>query len=76
MAVDLRVSNELASSAPRVLFAGPFLSNLPYPSYALGQDGRFLMIKIPPVPRVSTINVVLNWDVELERVVNAANGRQ
>lgn len=58
-----------ASSAPRVLFSGPYQDNPGWTrprSYDVTSDGqRFLMTKLPtdrPQPRIT---VVLNWFTEL-----------
>jgi hypothetical protein len=40
------------------------------PSYDVGPDGRFLMIKPSgPLPGTAPISVVLNWLEELKRLV-------
>ena len=55
---------------------GTFVSNPPYTSYAVGRDGRMLVASIPPLRRVSTVNVVLNWDVEIERLISEAEAKR
>ena len=40
-------------------------------TFAVARDGRFLIIEPLEEPPVSTINLVLNWDVELERLTRA-----
>lgn len=75
MAVDIDTQAGFVAGKPRQLFEGPYLANQignARANYDVSADGqRFLMIKSmqqgQAVP--TQINVVLNWDEELKRLV-------
>ena len=75
MAVDIDTQAGFVAGKPRQLFEGPYLANPignARANYDVSADGqRFLMIKSmqqgQAVP--TQINVVLNWDEELKRLV-------
>ncbi len=61
-AVSVQMEPRFKASRPRVLFEGSYL-----PGFDISPDGqRFLMMKFETE---STINIVLNWFEELERLV-------
>lgn len=62
--------------APVIRATGTFVSNPPYTSYAIGRDGRRLMARIPPRRPVNTVNVILNLDVEIERLISEAEAKR
>jgi hypothetical protein len=76
MAVDIQGQPTFSATRARLLFEGPYASNLPSgafsANYAISRDGqRFLMLK--PVEDQQTdltqIHVVINWFEELKRRV-------
>ena len=66
MAVKIETEPRFRFQPPELLFEGDYYHA--NPSYDIGPDGRFLMIKLTEEPR-SQINVVLNWFEELKRLV-------
>ena len=69
MAVKVATEPGFTSEPPQVLFEGNYLQGN-RPSYDVGVDGRFLMIKAAGQEEgPGQINVVLNWFEELERLV-------
>ena len=66
--VELALEPTLASSAPRLLFQGPFY-NTPGMSWDAPPDGqRFLVIEEPELERlVTTLEVITGFDTELRR---------
>ena len=75
LTVDLDAAGAV-QGRPVVSATGTFVSNPPDTSYAVGRDGRLLVARLPPQRRVSTVNVVLNWDVEIERLISEAEARR
>ena len=67
MAVRVEPDPEFRFQPPEVLFEGGYYLGA-RPSYDVGPDGRFLMIK-DEEPGTVPINVVLNWFEELKRLV-------
>jgi Tol biopolymer transport system component len=70
MAVRVETEPEFRFQPPEVLFEGGY-SLGPRPSYDVGPDGRFLMIK--EEEGSAQINVILNWFEELKRLVPTDN---
>ena len=74
MAVAVEAERELKLRSPRVLFEepyeqNPFVTHDEQPAYDVAPDGQgFLMA---PDRSVGEIRVILNWDVELKRLVPA-----
>jgi Tol biopolymer transport system component len=68
MAVKIETEPTFHFQPPELLFEGGF--HHANPSYDIGPDGRFLMIKLTEEPR-GQINIVLNWFEELKRLVPA-----
>ena len=69
MAVKVATELGFTSEPPQVLFEGNYLQGN-RPSYDVGVDGRFLMIKAAGQEEgPGQINVVLNWFEELKRLV-------
>ena len=70
MAVKVASEQGLTSEPPLVLFEGNYIQTN-RPSYDVGSDGRFLMIKAAEEEegQQGQINVVLNWFEELKRLV-------
>ena len=75
VSVDLDAAGA-AQGAPVIRATGTFVSNPPYTSYAVGRDGRLLLARIPPRRPVNTVNVVLNLDVEIERLISEAEAKR
>jgi serine/threonine-protein kinase len=74
MVVDVSASPDLRLSRPRVLFEQryAFGSAQTVPNYDVSPDGeRFVMVKDDSAS--GRINVVLNWDQELKRLVPPPN---
>ncbi len=71
MAAALDAGADLRLEQPTVLFEGDYFILPPSaPSYAVGADGRSLMIEPPDPGDVrERINVVLNWFEELKQRV-------
>ena len=72
MVVDVLESEDgFRSSAPRVLFEGPFAAGAAgNPNYDVADNGRFLMITQDSATAASPqIIVILNWFDELQRLV-------
>ncbi len=72
MVVDvLQSADGFRSSAPRMLFDGPFPSGANgNPNYDVGNDGRFLMVTQDNATVASPeIILVQNWFEELQRLV-------
>jgi hypothetical protein len=59
-----------AQGRPVIRATGPFVANAPYTSYAVGPDGRLLVGRNQPQHPVRTVDIVLNWDVEIERLLS------
>lgn len=57
---------------PALRASGRFVTNGPYTSYAVGRDGRLLVARLRPLKKVNTVNVILNLDVEIERLIAEA----
>ena len=60
-----------ASGNPTILFELPSTPTATARTYDVAPDGRFLVIKFPQNDKSSnapTLNVVLNWTDELERL--------
>ena len=68
MAVKIETEPSFHFQPPELLFEGDYYHA--DPSYDIGPDGRFLMIKLTEEPR-GQINIVLNWFEELKRLVPA-----
>ena len=68
--VDVETDGELKLGQPRLLFEGPYFTNLWAPNYDVSADGRrFLMLQeidLPPEP-ARQIHIVQNWFEELKR---------
>lgn len=75
VSVDLDAAGA-AQGAPVIRATGTFVSNPPYTSYAVGRDGRLLLARIPPRRPVNTVNVVLNLDVEIARLISEAEAKR
>jgi len=78
MAVEISTQPAFTSGKPRELFEGHYLSNnilSARPFYDVSPGGqRFLMLKAVEQQIAATqINVVLNWTVELKRLVPTGN---
>ncbi len=75
MMATFRTAPGFAADAPTVLFQGPYL-NVPAHSYAVGRDGRFLLLRgAEGDTEASTIQIVLNWDEEVRRLVSTQRGQ-
>jgi Tol biopolymer transport system component len=69
MATAVRMEPELGFEEPRVLFQGHFLYSVDAGrAYAVGPDGRFLMIRSELPGLASELVVVQNWFAEIERL--------
>jgi hypothetical protein len=66
MAVRVEPDPEFRFQPPEVLFEGGYFLGR-RPSYDVGPDGRFLMLK--DEAEAAPLNVVLNWFEELKRLV-------
>jgi len=66
MAVKIETEPSFHFQPPELLFEGGFYHA--NPSYDIGPDGRFLMIKLTEEPR-GQINIVLNWFEDLKRLL-------
>jgi hypothetical protein len=76
MAVEVSTDGDFRTSAPRMLFEGPYLSTTPLRSYDVTADGQFMMAlrKNPPDEQpVTRLNVVLGWSEELKAKVPAGH---
>jgi len=71
VAVTVDMSDGFNFSSPRVLFEGNYQQTVPVHSYDVSADGqRFIMAKRGGgEPFVTTMELVLNWDSELERLL-------
>jgi hypothetical protein len=73
LAVDIETAPGLLHRKPRVLFEGPYTRSdleLDGLSYDITPDGqRFLMLKDEAEPTTGQLNLVLNWQEELRRVM-------
>ena len=71
MAVDVSTSPSLVVGKPRTIATGEFVgSPNSVTSYAIGKDGRFLRVQsVGADPAARSIQLVLNWDEELKRLV-------
>jgi len=68
MAVQINTELDVRFDPPEVLFEGSYDRNF-YPSYDVGLDGRFLMIKGDEQESGQPqIHVILNWFEELKRL--------
>lgn len=65
-----------AQGRPVIRATGPFVANAPYTSYAVGRDGRLLVGRNQPQRPVRTVEIVLNWDVEIERLISEAEAKR
>ena len=68
MAVKVATEPEFTFEPPQELFVANYIRNS-RPSYDVGADGRFLMIKAAAKEAGGQINVILNWFEELKRLV-------
>jgi len=71
VAVPVRPGATFTSGTPAILFELPSTPTATARSYDVAPDGRFLVIKFPHSDKSSTaptLNVVLNWSDELERL--------
>ncbi len=69
MAVTVASEPGFTSQPPQVLFEGNYLQTN-RPSYDVGADGRFLLLKAAGQEEgPGQINVILNWFEELKRLV-------
>ena len=71
MSVPVERGSELTLAEPSILFEGAFAEGqLGVPNYDVTSDGQeFVMVVQDESAGVSQINVVLNWDEELKRLV-------
>ncbi|MFN7964065.1 MAG: protein kinase [Acidobacteriota bacterium] len=71
MAVDITTTPALSAGEPRMLFEGSYVKQTNDKSaYDVAIDGRFLRVKpTEPDRPLDRIDVVLNWDDELRRLV-------
>ena len=71
MSVSVEAGLELTLTAPKVLFEGVFAEGqVGIPNYDVTSDGQeFVMVVQDDLAAVPQINVVLNWDEELKRLV-------
>ena len=72
MAVRISLEPELRFEAPKTLFESPYMHNVSLaPTYDIGPDGRFLMIKPLSGEGLERRELILvqNWFEELERLV-------
>ena len=67
--VEVRGGAEISLSAPRSLASNLNL-NSRNPRHAAARDGQFLIVRVEG-SIVSNVNLVLNWDVELERLTRS-----
>jgi hypothetical protein len=75
VSVDLDPAG-VPTSAPVPRASGRFVGNAPYTAYAVGRDGRVLVSRLKPLRRVNTVNVILNLDVEIERLLTEAEAKR
>jgi serine/threonine-protein kinase len=74
MVVGIETEPTFTGGSPVVLFTGRYTSGVPVANYDISPDGqRFLMIKAADEEegQAAQINVILNWDEELKRLVPA-----
>ena len=74
MAVDVTTEGSaLVAGLPSPLFDDRYVRASPIRSYDVGRDGRFLMLLATDQPAtvVTEIHLILNWDQELRRTLNA-----
>jgi hypothetical protein len=57
-------------SAPRLLFEGHYLQA--WASWALGPDGRFLLLSTPTAPPARALNVITDFPAFVERKLGKA----
>jgi serine/threonine-protein kinase len=71
MVVDVGLGEEFRASKPRHLFEGRFeVGVIGNPDYDVTADGqRFLMVKRSEASAPVALNVILNWDQELEQLL-------
>lgn len=69
MSVSVDTDPELKVLSSKVLFEGNYLYCLNCQTYDIAPDGRFLMIQDPFEPTPASINIILNWSEELNRLV-------
>jgi serine/threonine-protein kinase len=70
MAVDISREPSFTPSVPKLLFEGRYRTNLRGSNYDVTADGqRFVMIRAAEGSRLTELNIVLNWDEELKRLV-------
>jgi WD40-like Beta Propeller Repeat len=75
VSVDLDADGAMLGT-PAVRATGGFIANGPYRSLAVGLDGRLLLARIPPLRPVNVVNVILNADVEIERLISEAESKR
>jgi len=75
MSVAVEAGSELTLAGPRVLFEGVFAEGqIGIPNYDVTSDGQeFVMVVQDDSAAVPQINVVLNWNEELKRLVPTDN---
>jgi len=73
MVADVKIAPTFTAAKPRMLFEGPYWSNIPLRGYDVAPDGRrFLMVdskEQPPAPALAEMVLVLNWFEELKQKV-------
>jgi len=73
MVADVKIAPTFTAGKPRMLFEGPYWSNIPLRGYDVAPDGRrFLMVESkeqPPAPALAEMVLVLNWFEELKQKV-------
>jgi Tol biopolymer transport system component len=71
MVVSISTQPQFTPGTPQVLFEGPF-NNVPYLSYDVAPDGRFLVFQPEhDDSKVRELHVVTNWFDELKHLVPA-----
>ena len=74
VAVPVQTGATFNSGSPAILFELPSTPTATARTYDVAPDGRFLVIKFPKNDKTSntpTLNVVINWTDELERLTPA-----
>src|SRR5262249_52196713 len=75
MAVDVQTGTTFRAGSPRVLFQGEYARIFwGEADYDVSPDGqRFLMIKTEAQPASNELHLIVNWFVELERLLGKRN---
>jgi hypothetical protein len=71
VAIPVQTGATFAGGSPTILFELPSTPTATARTYDVAPDGRFLVIKFPQNDKSATaptLNVVLNWTAELERL--------